>query len=1020
MAEEVRKVIHIDTQGSQTSVKDLRDNVKKLQDALLGLDSASEEYKQIATQIYSTQQKLNQVMSAGKNAITPYERSLKALTDTYTNQRQELRALRTALENLDPASREYQVAFERAAEITHELQERQEMLRRSSSDLGAQLSNMQQIGTGIAAGFSSVNALMTLMGNDSENLQKQMVKLQAGMALVQGMKGLDGLTKGIKGYINGAAKWFDSIKNAISGNKQLATQVQTSTAAQEGLAVAEKKAATGAATETVALNTMKGAAITSTAALTALKAVLMSLGIGVVVAALGGLVSLISKIGKASKESEEGVNILAEAALDYEKEHQKAIEDTHDKRMELLRAEGASQEALWNEQRRFWGEQLNFLGSLGNKYDEVAQKAKNAFESKGLIRAKGNMKNYNFGFTEEDWVIIKTMEKRIKDFADNNKQEIASMDKEMRKAFDNIKEHGIRSYIELQAASAIFWKFNASERRKFSKEQNDALEQEQKVKAAEILKEAKDGIKSQTQLLREQEEEAIKIAGKTEADRQVIHQYYAKKRWDLIKSDVEERKKAADEAYNTAVKYNRSETDNLQAEWNDRIEKVKKVYKEGSDEYKKYVDEIDKEYKKRIAKSKYNTALAAFQNEEASQSAGSNRRRDYEYGLEKQEKLLNAVGLPSEEAVTARIKWIHEETLFFLKEQERWYKEASDNEEFDYDDRNVAYQKYIETHNKIAKENTDYEVQLAEQRIRALEREMQLIERKASQDLATSRASFDLSHTNGTTSAGAGLWNSFSGAKNASYKEMQDQFETEYKIQAEAYQKQKELQRSVAYDMTKTDEERLAAKKKIKELEIAEDNLIMQHQQVMADSFSEMWDTILDSTLSVADSFADVLGSIADTMESNIQHQKDAGEITEEEAEKQMEQVRAIQIAQAIINTLSGSIGAFTQASATIPPPAGQIVGAAAAAAVIAAGVAQIAQIKNTKKGSSNITSGLKAAAPALTDYTPDYQANLTGNSEMSQLRNALEGTEIRAYVVESDISTAQQRQHRRSAESTF
>ena len=101
--EEVKKIVKIETQGSVQSVKDLRDNIKNLRDTLVSLDSTSQEYVQIAKQIYSEEQKLAKVMSASKNAVSPYERSMKALTTTYDNQRQELRALRTALENLEPA-----------------------------------------------------------------------------------------------------------------------------------------------------------------------------------------------------------------------------------------------------------------------------------------------------------------------------------------------------------------------------------------------------------------------------------------------------------------------------------------------------------------------------------------------------------------------------------------------------------------------------------------------------------------------------------------------------------------------------------------------------------------------------------------------------------------------------------------------------------------------------------------------------------------------------------------------------
>ncbi len=1012
MAEEVRKVIHIDTQGSQTSVKDLRDNVKKLQDALLGLDSASEEYKQIATQIYSTQQKLNQVMSAGKNAITPYERSLKALTDTYANQRQELRALRTALENLDPASREYQVAFERAAEITHELQERQEMLRRSSSDLGAQLSNMQQIGTGIAAGFSSVNALMTLMGNDSENLQKQMVKLQAGMALVQGMKGLDGLTKAVKGYVNGAAKWFDSIKNAISGNKQLATQVQTASAAQEGLAVAENKATAGAAAETTALKVQTTTTVGATAAATALKAVLMSLGIGVVIAGISGLITLIGNIGKEAKESYDLATSSGEIYFDEVQREKALAEKHHQQQMEQLRAEGATEQQLreaeiaWIKQQ---GKEWEMVTGRFNQYYESVMKMKDMRNSfGGLIgddqKISGHrLAKITYGVTEKDIANITMLGKEIQNLSTPSKDVWNTMSKESQKAFLSIRQHGIQTFGELREAMQILATVGPENWRQMAEEFNEDMDAAAKVQRAEYIKDAVDAGKSEIQLLKEQRNERIKVVGEgTEAEK-LIRQQYNKQIWSIVTGQTQS-------IIDNAKSVNQTELENLQ----DKYNKERKILIQ----YGRSTVELTAAYEKQrqdIINKNTTTAITEYMR------VAKNQVKELTKDSKFEEERLQALGLPSADAAQKRADEIYEYELQLANEELKLWKQVAADTAVTGEYRIQVEQKVsdlvLEIHekenNKII-EDAKIRTQKIKEQLAELDKEIDKIEAGTRGKLANSRYNYEIN------SLPNNFWQNAAGTANPTFAAQKAQVEEEYKIVVEGLRKQIEAKKKFAEENKLIGDEKIKNDREIAALEAqimqATNEAAIQQSEIQ----TEAWQTILDATLSVADSFADVLGSIADTMESQIERQKEAGEITEEEAEKQMDQVRAIQIAQAIINTLSGSIGAFTQASATIPPPAGQIVGAAAAAAVIAAGVAQIAQIRNTKKGSSNITSGLKAAAPALTDYTPEYTQNLTGNSEISSLRNALEGAEIHAYILEDEMQTANKRMANRKRESTF
>ena len=177
----------------------------------------------------------------------------------------------------------------------------------------------------------------------------------------------------------------------------------------------------------------------------------------------------------------------------------------------------------------------------------------------------------------------------------------------------------------------------------------------------------------------------------------------------------------------------------------------------------------------------------------------------------------------------------------------------------------------------------------------------------------------------------------------------------------------------------------------------------------------------------VSQSIGELMNNVAEIWQDSIKQRVKNGKITEEQAKKEFENSKKLQIATAIINGLAGAANAVASAM-TIPPPAGPIIGAANSALVIATTAAQIAKIKSTTfdGGGSSIDSDISSAAatptPAAVEYTPQYSTNVTGNSETVNLANAVnEGQkDQRVYVVESDINEAGKRVEIREAESTF
>ena len=165
-----------------------------------------------------------------------------------------------------------------------------------------------------------------------------------------------------------------------------------------------------------------------------------------------------------------------------------------------------------------------------------------------------------------------------------------------------------------------------------------------------------------------------------------------------------------------------------------------------------------------------------------------------------------------------------------------------------------------------------------------------------------------------------------------------------------------------------------------------------------------------DMMKGVASATSDILGAIADMYEAD-----------EESSEKNANKIKNLRIAAATIDTISGAIGAYMQAVATIPPPYGIITGAIQAAAVTAAGIAQIAQIKKTKVSgssqSSSIPTSAISSAPTLTTNVANVRS-VTSASEEERLNQMAK--DQRVYILADDIQASQNQIKTQVAESSF
>ena len=169
-------------------------------------------------------------------------------------------------------------------------------------------------------------------------------------------------------------------------------------------------------------------------------------------------------------------------------------------------------------------------------------------------------------------------------------------------------------------------------------------------------------------------------------------------------------------------------------------------------------------------------------------------------------------------------------------------------------------------------------------------------------------------------------------------------------------------------------------------------------------------------------SVANVMGTVSDIMQANIEEKLKRGEISEEEAEKEFENVKKLQIAEAIVNTLTGAL----QAQLSVWAPDSQIHGvwtkiamsALLGAQTLATGYAQVQKIRNTTFGGG----GSGAAQPTIITgaATPLLNEAQDINELDAMYVTGRPPQDTRVYVLESDITNAQNNRKVRVTESTF
>ena len=233
------------------------------------------------------------------------------------------------MESCAVGSKEYNDALAKLATTTHDLKDQQEAIRNSAGDLGTALTNIQGVTTGIVSGFSAVNAIMTLTGSNTEDLQKAMVSLQAGIALVQGMEGLEGLPKQINATVTSLKSLFTATTKETAATGALATSQGILSTVTKGVS-----------------NAFKG-----------LKAALLSSGIGGILVLVGSLATAMTALVGVIRNNHQADNEFKDTNEELNKSFE-AQNHALDNEIKLMKASGKSQEEIIKAKQKLTAAQI--------------------------------------------------------------------------------------------------------------------------------------------------------------------------------------------------------------------------------------------------------------------------------------------------------------------------------------------------------------------------------------------------------------------------------------------------------------------------------------------------------------------------------------------------------------------------------------------------------------------------------------------------------------------------------------
>lgn len=117
--------------------------------------------------------------------------------------RNEIKSLRTELEKTEVGSEEFSAALKKLTQTQKEYNSVQQQVREMSKTNQQDMVQFASFARNLGKAYSSLNAAIGLFADKNEDVQKAMLRVQRTIQLVQGLDGIAGLVRDIPKVLAG-------------------------------------------------------------------------------------------------------------------------------------------------------------------------------------------------------------------------------------------------------------------------------------------------------------------------------------------------------------------------------------------------------------------------------------------------------------------------------------------------------------------------------------------------------------------------------------------------------------------------------------------------------------------------------------------------------------------------------------------------------------------------------------------------------------------------------------------------
>lgn len=930
-----------------------------------------------------------------------------------TNVRQlkkEINSLKDYLASLDKTSAEYTKTIERLNQYETQLNNVNKISQQNTQKLADQLANLSRIGSGLAGGFGALNGLIALLGKSGDDLSKVLVKLQGGIAVVQGIGGLEGLAQSLPLIKN----WFDRLKDGVldlfENLSPFNRRITESAQALNNLDIQPIKDLAGIGDISVSVSGGSKEIQQTTQALQQQQKTIVPVN---------------EQWNKYTTELENAKSAVKEWNADFDsylkvlKEHNKytteAVVDVEslEKQMREFATTGKGGDALAKTLEDLVLDEdalRKATKNLGLEYDTVADTfenvqdwikedanelkrletqlnntAKSGSKIKGILKSVLGTAGWTILITAIITAIYKLGEYISKIYKATKAQQ--EFNKAINKTTADLAGDSLAAFNELLT---VYDQFENKE--EFLKEYSEQIEKTG-LKINDV-KDAEDAFVNNT----ENYKKAIIARAQIDAYRQKI----SEETKALLDKQLSVEQKIDEQTAEYIASVNTSIGRLGGPVGKDKAESIRKsiseqAYKDLQKDVDRYnhfmeqafnaTEELRKKWKPFWAKDK--------------EKEGSGSSVTVDKDLEELNKFLKDSEKLFYTEKEYAIKTLDEQYIQMLALAEKYGVDATKIDEIFYKKREELFDKYnkaeIEKNKEATKSKYDqFKEELA--RIRQLSDTSNL--RQPQEQAYNTRYGQKFSRVFG---AGFDRNEVFT---YQSKEDIQKQYAETIKYNNDLYALTKQridAENKLLLDQLSnsklTADQRLEIERTLRENEIALSDAAIKNELDNAKAYDDVQAKkrqALQSTLSVASSVAASLASIAQTESQN-------DKLSEEQRKKAFTTYKIAATTQAIMDTYAAANSSY-QAMASIPY-VGPFLGAAAAAAAIASGIANVVQIQRTQFSASSNISASTVNPPDVTQPNIEYTRNLLGDREIDEVNKP-----IKVYVTERDITDAQNR----------